>query len=129
MHHEKYYIQYTIIQLGRRKFIFRVWNLMPKKSKGNNHTSKINVFPCVAYEFFPLEGSKNGFLWPAGGKQIPFWIFGFDLLVEKTLILLVSLLPSLSSGIKLHTHKINFFLLSCIIYYYNIVPTKIQTFK
>ena len=36
----------------------------------------------------------------------------------KTSILLVWLLPSLCSGIKLHTRKINFFFPSCTMYYY-----------
>ena len=31
------------MQLGRKKFILRVGNLMPQQSEGNNHMSEINV--------------------------------------------------------------------------------------
>ena len=36
----------------KKKFILQVWSLMPEQSKGNNHTSKINVFPVSNTIFF-----------------------------------------------------------------------------
>ena len=66
------------MQLGRKKFILRVWTLMTEQGEGNNHTSKINVFPVSHTIFFLLEGQKidlfsphgaiKSTLWPASGK-------------------------------------------------------------
>ena len=51
---------------------------MPEQRKGNNHTSKINVFPVSHSIFFLPGGQKMDFsapheaikftLWPASGK-------------------------------------------------------------
>ena len=47
-----------IVQLGRKKFILKVWSLMPVQSEGNNHASKINVFLVSYTIFFLLVGQK-----------------------------------------------------------------------
>ena len=46
------------MQLGRKKFILRVWSLIPEQSEGNNRTSKINLFP-VSYTIFFLLGDQK----------------------------------------------------------------------
>ena len=58
---------------------------MPEQSEGNNHTSKINVFPVLHTMFFLLAGQKVDFfasngaikstLWPASRKSILYLFF------------------------------------------------------
>ena len=70
--------------------------------------------------FFLLESHKVDFIAPREVNKAIFWPHSRKKIVcdtGKTLILLVWLLPSLCSGIKLHTRKINFFFPSCTIYY------------
>ena len=58
---------------------------------------------------------------PCGAKKSTFWPYSRKKIVcntGKTFILLVWLLSSLCSGIKLHTRKINFFFPSCTMYYF-----------
>ena len=53
---------------------------MPEQREGNNHTSKINVFPVLNTIFFLLAGQKvdlfaqhgaiKSTLWPASRKKI-----------------------------------------------------------
>ena len=53
---------------------------MPEQGEGNNHTSKINVFPVLHTIFFLLAGQKvdlfaphgaiKSYLWPASRKNI-----------------------------------------------------------
>ena len=71
--------------------------------------------------FFLLAGHKVDFIAPCGSNKSTFWPASRKKIVcntGKTFILLVLLLPSLCSGIKLHTRKINFFFPSCTMYYY-----------
>ena len=71
--------------------------------------------------FFLLAGHKVDFIAPCGAKKSTFWRASRKKIVcntRKTFILLVWLLPSLCSGIKLHTRKINFFFPSCTMYYF-----------
>ena len=94
-------------------------------------TRKINFFSLLAqytipvlHMIFPTEGSKNGFIHPAGAIKCTLWPTGrknpfYDPLVWKkvvcdtvdTLILLVWLLASFYSGIRLHSRKINYLFL------------------
>ena len=71
---ENYLIEriYIIMQLGRKKFIFRVWNLMPEKSEGNNYTSEIDFSPVLHTIFFHWE-VKNRFVCLARRKKCTFW--------------------------------------------------------
>ena len=60
--------------LFMRGFIKQVWSLMPEKIKGNNYTSKMNVFPVSHTIFFLRGGQKMDLfapstLWPAGRKN------------------------------------------------------------
>ena len=41
-----------------KKFILRMWSLMPVQSECNNHTNNIDVIPVLHTIFFPLEGQK-----------------------------------------------------------------------
>ena len=69
--------------------------------------------------FFLLAGHKVEFIAPCGANKSTFWPYSRKKIVcntEKTFILLVWLLSSLFSGIKLHTRKINFFFPSCTMY-------------
>ena len=50
------------MQLGKNKFILRVWILMLEKSEGKNHTSKINVLSVFHTIFFLLGGQKMDFV-------------------------------------------------------------------
>ena len=71
--------------------------------------------------FFLLAGHKVDFIAPCGANKSIFWPYSRKKIVcnaGKTFILLVWLLPSLCSGIKIHTRKINFFCPSCTIYYF-----------
>ena len=45
---------------------------MPEQSEGNNHTSKINVFPVLHMIFFLLAGQKVDLL-----KMGPFSVINF----------------------------------------------------
>ena len=47
-------MQKYIIQLGRKKFILRVWSLMPEQSQDKNYTKEINVSPMMYTNFFYL---------------------------------------------------------------------------
>ena len=70
--------------------------------------------------FFLLAGHKVDFIAPCGANKSTFWPASRKKIVcnkGKTFILLVWLLPSLCSGIKLLTRKINFFFPSCTMYY------------
>ena len=70
--------------------------------------------------FFLLAGHKVDFIAPCGAKKSTFWPASRKKIVcntGKTFILLVWLLTSLCSGIKLHTRKINFFFPSCTMHY------------
>ena len=76
----------------------------------------------VFKSFFLLPGHKVGFIAPCGANKSIFWPHSRKKIVYntgKTFILLVWLLLSLCSDIKLHTHKINFFFPSCTMYYYD----------
>ena len=42
---------------------------MPEKSEGNNHTSKINVFPDQKMDLFAPHGVIKSTLWPASRKM------------------------------------------------------------
>ena len=71
--------------------------------------------------FFLLAGHKVDFIAPCGANKSTFWPASRKKIVcntRKKFILLVWLLPSLCSGIKLHTRKINFFFPSCTMYYF-----------
>ena len=73
--------------------------------------------------FFLLAGHKVDFIGPCGANKSTFWPASRKKIVcntGKTLILLVWLLPSLCSGIKLDTRKINFFFPSCTMFYCSI---------
>ena len=75
---------------------------------------------CIIYYFLLLAGHKLGFISPCGANKSIFWPPSRKKIVcdtGKTFIFLVWLLPSLCSGIKLHTRTINFFSPSCTIYY------------
>ena len=50
-----------------------MWNLMPEHSKGNNHTSKINVFPLLHMIFFLLGGHKMDLFAPQGSMKCSLW--------------------------------------------------------
>ena len=66
--------KYYIVQLGKKKkFILRVWSLMPEQSEGNNHTSKINVFPELHTIFFLLAGQKVDLFAPHGAIKSTLW--------------------------------------------------------
>ena len=70
--------------------------------------------------FFLLAVHKVDFIAPCGANKSTFWPASRKKIVYntgKTFILLVWLLPSLCSGIKLYTRKINFFFPSCTMYY------------
>ena len=41
-----------------KKFILRVWSLMPEESEGNKHTSKMNVFSTSHTIYFLLGSQK-----------------------------------------------------------------------
>ena len=71
-----------------KKIIMRVWSLILEQSKGNNHTSKINVFHVSHTTFyllgsqkmdlFALHGTIKSTLWPVSRKTnswigIPNW--------------------------------------------------------
>ena len=56
-----------------KKFILRVWSLMPEKSEGNNHTSKIYVFPVLDTIFFLLWGQKIDLFAPRGEIKSTLW--------------------------------------------------------
>ena len=71
---------------------------------------KISFFSLVAQYIFSTSGPNKSTFWPASRKKIV-------CNTGKTFILLVWLLPSLCSGIKLHTRKINFFFPSCTMHY------------
>ena len=69
---------------------------------------------------FLLAGHKVDFIAPCGANKSTFWPYSRKKIVcntGKTFILFVWLLPSLCSGIKLHTRKINDFFPSCTMYY------------
>ena len=75
--------------------------------------------------FFLLAGHKVDFIAPCGAKKSIFWPHRRKKIVcstGKTFILQVWLLPSLCSGIKLHTCKINFF--SVVAQYTNVPPAR-----
>ena len=55
--------------MGKKKFILRARNLIPKQNEGNNHTSKINVFP-VLHTIFLLLGGQNSILCNWGEKSL-----------------------------------------------------------
>ena len=61
------------MQLEKKKFILRVWSLMPEQSEGNNHTSKINVFPVLHTIFFLLAGQKVDLFAPHGAIKSTLW--------------------------------------------------------
>ena len=61
------------MQPGKKKFILRVWSLMPEQSEGNNHTSKINVFPVLHTIFFLLGGQKMDLFAPHGAIKSTLW--------------------------------------------------------
>ena len=46
---------------------------MPEQSEGNNHTSKINVFPVLHTIFFLLAGQKVDFFAPHGAIKSTLW--------------------------------------------------------
>ena len=79
-----------------------------KKNVSHKTCRELHSLKFVYY-FFLLADQKVNFLNPKWKKIV------FNR--GKTFILLVWLLPSLFSGIKLQTRKINFFLPSCIMYY------------
>ena len=94
---------------------------MPKQSEVNNHTSKMNVFL--------LSGHKVDFIAPCGANKSIFWPHSRKKIVcntGKTFILLVRLLASLYSGIKLHTRKTNFCFPCCTIYYFLLAGYKVD---
>ena len=46
---------------------------MPEQSEGNNHTSKINVFPVLHTIFFLLAGQKVDLFTPHGAIKSTLW--------------------------------------------------------
>ena len=92
-----------------------------------NNTININYIKLKQRIFFTkrkivflLAGHKVDFIAPCGANKSTFWPASRTKIVcntGKTFILLVWFLPSLCSGIKLHTRKINFFFPSCTMYY------------
>ena len=46
---------------------------MPEQSEGNNHTSKINVFPVLHTIFFLLWGQKMDLFAPHGAIKSTLW--------------------------------------------------------
>ena len=46
---------------------------MPEQSEGNNHTSKINVFPVLHTIFFILAGQKVDLFAPHGAIKSTLW--------------------------------------------------------
>ena len=46
---------------------------MPEQSEGNNHTSKINVFPVLHTIFFLLAGQKVDLFAPHGAIKSTLW--------------------------------------------------------
>ena len=80
--------------------------------------------------FFLLAGHKVDFIAPCGTNKSTFWPASRKKIVcntGKTFILLMWLLTSLCSGIKLHTRKINFFFPSCTMYYFRIARDFLST--
>ena len=62
----KFFLKKCIVQLGEKKFILRVWSLVPEQSEGNNHMSEINLFPVSYTIFFLLGGQKMNLFAPHG---------------------------------------------------------------
>ena len=96
--------------LGEGYFLLR-WKRIPGR--------KLQLYPDRNL-FFLLAGHKVDFIAPHWAIKSTFWPASRKKIVcnaGKTFILLVWLLPSLCSGIKLHTRKINFFFPSCTMYY------------
>ena len=56
-----------------KKFLLQVWSLMLKQSGGNNHTSKINIFPVSQMIFFSTRGSETEFYAPFGANNSTLW--------------------------------------------------------
>ena len=86
---------------GREKISFNEKNLKYRKI-------------ILLINFFLLAGHKVDFIAPCGSNKSIFWPHSRKKIVcntGKTFILLAWLLPSLCSGIKLYTRKINFFFL------------------
>ena len=76
------------------------------QSEGNNHTSKINFFPRSHAIIFTW-GPSNVFLSTQRAMKCTLWPTS----KKKTFILIVWLLSSICSAIKLYTREINFFFL------------------
>ena len=51
---------------GKKDITGTINSILPEQSEGNNHTSKINVFPALHTIFFLLDGSENEFACPHG---------------------------------------------------------------
>ena len=47
---------------------------MPEESEGNNHTSKINVFPVLHTIFFLLAGQNMDLVSPQGAIKYTLWL-------------------------------------------------------
>ena len=67
-----------------------MWSLVPEQSEGNNHTSKINVFPVLHTIFFLLAGQKVDLFAPQGAIKSTLWPASrkkhlFSLIVHFTL--------------------------------------------
>ena len=59
------------MQLGKKKFILRVWDLKPEQSEGNKRMSKINVVPVFPPIFFST-GGQNIDLFTTGANKMHF---------------------------------------------------------
>ena len=113
-----------------KKKILLVWLLPSFSSEIKLLARKINFFPpsCVLY-YFLLAGHKVKFKAPCRAKKSIFWYPSgkkFDCNIGKKFILLVWMLPSFSSDIKLLARKINFFLPSCVLYYFLLAGHKVN---
>ena len=95
--------------------------LTPQYKKIVRNTGKTFIFPTCTIYYFLLAGHKADFISPYGTNKSILWPPSRKKIVfdtGKTFILLVWLLPTLCSGIKLPTRKTNFFLPSCTMYYF-----------
>ena len=105
------YSQISITENSSKKLFF----YLSFSCRAKNRVSGKNK---IFYDFktwnniFLLSGHKVDFIAPCGTNKSIFWPHSRKKIAcntGKTFILLVWLLPSLCSGIKLHIRKINFF--------------------
>ena len=113
------------------KYFLSFHNIFPlKRMRLETQSSQPEIAPIMwlKFEYFWLQNNciflladhEVRFIVPCVANKSIFWPPCWKKIVcdtRKTLILLVWLLPSLCSGIKLHTRKINYFFPSCTIYY------------